>query len=54
VHAVPAVYSLARCPRLVNGVQALFVRMATILELAHGLFCELSLQFEGLCVAVCM
>jgi hypothetical protein len=41
VHVVPAFYSPARCSCLVHGVQALFIRMAAILVLAHGLFCEL-------------
>jgi hypothetical protein len=51
VHAVPAVYSSAGCPWLVNSTQALFIRMATILELDHSLFCELCSQFECPCVA---
>jgi hypothetical protein len=53
VYAVPAIYSLTCCSCFVNGAQALFIRMATILELAHGLFCKMCSQFEGLCVAAC-
>jgi hypothetical protein len=53
VHAVPAVYSSVRCPCLVDGMQALLIRMITILELAYGLFCELRSQFECSCVAAC-
>jgi hypothetical protein len=53
MHVVPAVHVSARCPSLINGAQALFVRMATVLELAHGLFCELRSQFECPYVAVC-
>jgi hypothetical protein len=51
VHTVPAVYSSERCPCLVDGGQALLIRMPAILELAYGLFCELRLQFEDPCVA---
>jgi hypothetical protein len=50
---VPAFHSPARCSCLVYGTQAFFVRMATILVLAHSLLCELCLQFECLCVAAC-
>jgi hypothetical protein len=53
VYAVLAVYSPTRCSRLVNGAQALFIRMATILEFAYGLFWELCSQFEGPCGLVC-
>jgi hypothetical protein len=51
LHAVPAFYSPARCSSLVNGWQALFIRMAAILMLDHGLFCELCSQLEFSCVA---
>jgi hypothetical protein len=51
LHAVPAFYRPARCLSLVNGSQALFIRMAAILMLAHGLFCELCSQVECSCVA---
>jgi hypothetical protein len=50
---VPAFHSLARCSCLVHGVQAFFIRMVTILMLAHGLFCELCSQFECPRVAAC-
>jgi hypothetical protein len=53
LHAVPAFYSPARCSSLVNGSQALFIRMGAILMLAHGLLCELCSQLECPCVAAC-
>ena len=53
MHTVPAFHSPARCSCLVYGTQVFFIRMATILVLAHGLFCELSSQFKCPCVAAC-
>jgi hypothetical protein len=53
LYTVPAFHSLARCPCLVHGVQSLFIRMATILMLAHCLFCDLCSQFECPRVAAC-
>jgi hypothetical protein len=43
-------HSPARCSCLVHSAQSLFIRMVTILMLAHGLFCELCSQFKCPCM----
>jgi hypothetical protein len=53
MHAVPAFYSPVHCSCLVHSVQALFIRMAAILVLAHDLFCKLCSQFQCPRVAAC-